>query len=123
MGSDELLFLFGYPPGSGDALLRGTLPLRYCTSRFAHKLHTVRSGYDGGLLVRSDPSSPVPGRIIDRSGALRLGRFRVRLRRKNPFMRFFGHLWGIILGREVWKRLKLGVSFVGEDDAGREAAA
>ena len=29
---DELLFLFGYPPGSGCALLRGTLPLRYCTS-------------------------------------------------------------------------------------------
>ena len=31
---DELLFLFGYPPGSGCALLRGTLHLRYCTSRF-----------------------------------------------------------------------------------------
>ena len=35
---DELLFLFGYPPGSGGALLCGTLPLRYCTSRFAHKV-------------------------------------------------------------------------------------
>ena len=70
---DELLFLFA------------AWPLRYCTSRFAHKLPTwslpvsggvamlVHSGYDGGLLVRSDPSSPDPGRIRDRSGVLRLG--------------------------------------------------
>ena len=76
---DELLFLFGYPPG------RGTLPLRYCTSRFAHKLPTwslpdsggvavlVHSGYGNGLLVRSDPSSSGPGRISDGFGVLRLG--------------------------------------------------
>ena len=104
---DELLFLFGYPPGSGCALLRGTLPLRYCTSRFAHKLPTwslpdsggvampVHSGYGSGLPVRSDPSSSGPRRISDGFGVLRLGRKRVRLRRKTLFMRVFGHLfWG-----------------------------
>ena len=64
---DELLFLFGYPPGSGVALLRGSLPLRYCTTRFAHKVPTwslpvpggvaLLVGLDhGGTLVRSDPS-------------------------------------------------------------------
>ena len=98
---DELLFLFGYPPGSGCALLRGILLLRYCTSRFAHKLPTwslpdsggvamlVRSGHGDGLLVRSDPSSSDPGRISDRSGVLRLGRERVRLRRKTPVHEVF----------------------------------
>ena len=32
---DELLALFRYPSGSGRALLDGTLPLRYCSTRFA----------------------------------------------------------------------------------------
>ena len=70
---DELLFLFGYPPKSGGALLRGTLPLRYCTSRFVHKVPTwglpfpggvallVGFGHGGGMLVRSDPFSPDVG--------------------------------------------------------------
>ena len=77
---DELLLLSGYPPGSGVALLRGSLPLRYCTSRFAHKVPTwsllvsggvallVSSCRGGGMLVRSDPSSPDPGRIGDSPG-------------------------------------------------------
>ena len=32
---NELLGLFGYPSGSARALLAETLPLRYCTARFA----------------------------------------------------------------------------------------
>ena len=32
---DEFLGLFRYPSKSGQALLNGTLPLRYCASRFA----------------------------------------------------------------------------------------
>ena len=39
---DELLVLFGYPSRSGAALLEGTLPLRYCTARFACKVPTWR---------------------------------------------------------------------------------
>ena len=104
---DELLFLFGYPPGSGGALLRGTLRLRYCMSRFAHKVPTwslpvsggvallVSSGHGGGMLVRSDPSSPDPGRIGDKSGVPRSGLKRVRLRRKTPVHEVFR---GIFLG-------------------------
>ena len=51
----ELLFLFGYPPGSEGALLRGTLHLRYCTSRFAQKVPTWSLPVSGGvaLLVSS----------------------------------------------------------------------
>ena len=129
---DELLFLFGYPPGSGGALLRGTLPLRYCTSRFAHKVPTwslpvsggvallVSSGHGGGMLVRSDPSSPDPGRIGDRSGVPGSGFKRVRLRRKTTVHEVFRESLGDHSRPRVWKRLKLGVSFVGEDDdAGR----
>ena len=51
---DELLFLFGYPPGLGCALLRGTLPLRYCTSRFAHKLPTWSLPDSGGVACRAN---------------------------------------------------------------------
>ena len=59
--------------------------LRYCTTRFAHKVPTwslpapggvvllVGLGHGDGLLVRSDPSSPDSGRIGDRSGFLDLG--------------------------------------------------
>ena len=118
---DELLFLFGYPPGSGCALLRGTLPLRYCTSRFAHKLPTwslpdsggvamlVHSGYGNGLLVRSHPSSSGPERVSDGFGVLRLGRKRVRLRRKTPVHEVFRAPFGDHSRPRVWKRLKLGV--------------
>ena len=35
---NELLTLFRYLPKSGRALLNGTLPLRYCASRFAHSV-------------------------------------------------------------------------------------
>ena len=129
---DELHFLFGYPPGSGCALLRGTLPLRYCTSRFAHKVPTwslsvsggvsllVSSGRGGGTLVRSDLSSPDPGRIGNRSGLPRSGFRRVRLWRKTPVHEIFRVSLGDHSRPRVWKRLKLGVSLVGEDDdAGR----
>ena len=39
---NELLSLFRYPPKSGRALLTGTLPLRYCASRFASSTPTWR---------------------------------------------------------------------------------
>ena len=39
---NELLRLFGYPSGSAGALLAGTLPLRYFTTRFASRIPTWR---------------------------------------------------------------------------------
>ena len=71
------------------------------------------------MLVRSDPSSPDPGRIGDRSGVPRSGFKRVRLRRKTPRSSGFSGVFGDHSRPRVWKRLRFGVSFVGEDyDAG-----
>ena len=113
-------------------LLGRTLPLRCCTSRFAHKVPTwslpvsggvallVSSGHGGGILVRSDPSSPDPGRIGDRCGVPRSGFKRVRLRRKTLVHEVFRAPIGDHSRPRVWKRLKLGVSFGEDDDAGRK---
>ena len=51
---DELLLLlFQYPPKSSRALLAGTLPLRYCSTRFASRVPTWRLpvlGHVAGLV-------------------------------------------------------------------------
>ena len=47
---DELLGLFRYPPGSGRALLAGTLPLQYCAARFACRTPTWRLPVSGGVV-------------------------------------------------------------------------
>ena len=47
---NELLILFRFPPGSGRTLLAGTLPLRFCTVRFASRTPAWQL--------------PVPGRIV-----------------------------------------------------------
>ena len=44
---NELFGLFRYPPGSGRALLAGTLPLRYCAARFACTTPTWRLPVSG----------------------------------------------------------------------------
>ena len=48
---NELLLLFRHPPRSAAALLRGTLPLRYCAGRFASRIPTWRLLLMGTLLV------------------------------------------------------------------------
>ena len=53
---DELLVLIGYPPSSGSALLEGTLPLRYCVTRFAHKVPTWKLLASGGVADLVDPN-------------------------------------------------------------------
>ena len=72
------------------------------------------------MLVRSDPPNLDCGRIGDRSGVSGSGYKRVRLRRKTPVHEVLQESLGDHSRPRVWKRLKLGVSFVGEDqDAGR----
>ena len=108
---DELLALFRYPPGSGHALLAGTLPLRYCSTRFAcmtpswrlPALGSVRSlvaAYsDGGHLVGVDEV----GRDVCWVSGSGPGRKRIRLIRKTP-----AHLAGYVTHSrpKVWKRLR-----------------
>ena len=51
---NQLMGLFRYPPGSGCALLAGTLPLRYFAARFACSVHTWRlpeTGHVAGLVT------------------------------------------------------------------------
>ena len=108
---DELLSLFRYPPGSGRALLNGTLPLRYCAARFAHSIPTWRLPVSGQVrrLIAAYPESAGnsgnPGLVrgvplVSGSSSIRK---RFRLNRKTP-----AHLVGISAHSRprVWKRLR-----------------
>ena len=63
---NELLGLFNCPPGSARDLLAGTLPLRFCTARFACRTPTWRltvSGHVTRLVTAS--SEVVQGMVAD----------------------------------------------------------
>ena len=89
---DQLLLLFQYPPGSGRALLAGTLPLRYCLlgllAGFLSWTLPV-PGHVAGLIAVEVRAAQVGGVEVARrdipwvtgSG---LARKRIRLNRKNP---------------------------------------
>ena len=108
---DELLALFRYPSGSGRALLAGTLPLRYCSTRFACMTPSWRLPVFGSVsnlvAAYSDAGHRVAVDEVDRdvfwvsgSGP---GRKRIRLNRKTP-----AHLAGYMSHSrpKVWKRLR-----------------
>ena len=108
---NELLGLFRYPPGSGRALLAGTLPLRYCTARFACKTPTWRLPVPGHVvdLVAAHVGAVLED-FIDSAGQEVLWvsgsgprRKRIRLNRKTPT-----HLAGFMVQSRpwVWKRLR-----------------
>ena len=121
---DELLVLFGYRLSSGSALLDGTLPLRYCVTRFAHKVPTWKLHARGGVADLVDPSggasafdragssSSGSGRAGGGSGLTGPGYKRVRLR--TPVHEVFRKSLGINLGR-VFGRDCMGIE---DDDAG-----
>ena len=112
---DRLLLLFQYPPRSSGALLAGSLPLRYCSFKFACKTPfwvLLVPGHVSGLVTVHDQAAAVGGAEVARrvSG---FGRKRFRLNRKTP-----AHLVGLSMHARprVWKRLHcfgyLGVSGV-----------
>ena len=108
---NELLGLFQCPPGSGRALLAGTLPLRFCAARCTRKTPTWRlleSGHVTGLVTAV---AGVEGEVVDcaadevswvsGSGP---GRKRIRLNRKKLQQ-------SLVVSRvqsrpRVWKRLR-----------------
>ena len=107
---DELLALFRYPSGSGRALLAGTLPLRYCSTRFACMTPSwrlpVHGSVDNLVAAYSDAGHRAAFDEVDRdvswvsgSGS---GRKRIRLNRKT-----LAHLAGYMSHSRprVWKRL------------------
>ena len=89
---DELLRLFRYPPGSGRALLAGTLPLRCCAARFAcrtptwplevsgHVVDLVTAAADIGREAVADGV----GQEVHWVNGSGPGRKRIRLNRKTP---------------------------------------
>ena len=107
---NELLRLFGYLSGSAGALPAGTLPLRYCTPRFAGRIPTWRLPVPGhaaslvtaGIEVPSTLGIEVSGREVRCVSGSGLVRKRIRLNRKPP-----AHLvgLGIQCRPRLWKRL------------------
>ena len=111
---DQLLALFRDPSGSGRALFAGTLPLRYCSTRFACMTPSWRLPVFGSVsnlvAAYSDAGHRVAVDEVDRdvfwvsgSGP---GRKRIRLNRKTP-----AHL-ALYMSHShprVWKRLRHGV--------------
>ena len=101
---EQLLLLFHYPSGSSGALLAGTLPLRYCSSKFAAKTPfgvLPVPGHVSGLVTVHDQSAAVSGaEVAHRVSGARRKRF--RLNRKTP-----AHLVGhhVHTRPRVWKRL------------------
>ena len=100
---DELLSLFRYPPRSGRALVGGTLPLRYCSVKFAAKIPfwvLPVSGHVSGLLTVHDRASVGAVEVVSCGSGSRRKRF--RLNRKTP-----AHLVGhsVHPRPRVWKRL------------------
>ena len=102
---DQLLSLFHYPAGSSAALLDGTLPLRYCSFKFAAKTPfwvLPVPGHVSGLVTVHDQAAAVgSAEVANRGSGSRRKRF--RLNRKTP-----AHLVGISTQSRprVWKRLR-----------------
>ena len=108
---NELLGLFRYPPGSGRALLAGTLSLRYCAARLACRTSTWRLPVSGHVVeLVTAVVGAVREAIADGAGqevhwvsGSGPGRRRIRLNRKTP-----AHLAGFMVQSRppIWKRLR-----------------
>ena len=101
---DQLLLLFHYPPRSSGALLAGTLPLRYCSAKFASRTPVWAlpvPGHVAGLITVEDQVAQV-GRAEVAGRVSGLGGKRFRQNRKAP-----AHLVGhcVHARPRVWKRL------------------
>ena len=88
---NELLQFFQYPPRSG-ALLAGTLPLRYCSTRFASGAPKWRLPVPGQVASLVTANSGVVQEIVAEGVGREVhwvigsgpGRKRIRLNRKTP---------------------------------------
>ena len=108
---NELLRLFRHLPGSGRALLAGTLPLWYCAARFACRTPTWRLPVSGHAVDLVTAAADI-GREAVADGALQAvhwvsgsgpRRKRIRHNRKTP-----AHFAGFMVQSRprVWKRLR-----------------
>ena len=110
---DELLGLFRYPPGSGRALLGGTLSFRYCAARFACMTTSWRLPVSGHVvdLVTANIGAVLEAVVegaaqevlwVSGSGP---GRKRIRLNRKiqhTSWYLWFNHVHQFGRGCVMW---------------------
>ena len=95
---DDLLFLFGYPVGSGQSLVDGSLRMRYCSANFSCKKPTWKLPQSGGVeaLVAATPvrmfvDGPSGSGDVPSFGDFRNDkRMRIRLTKKTNIRKRFG---------------------------------
>ena len=101
---DQLLLLFHYPPASSGALLAGSLPLRYCSSKIASRkpfwILPVPGNVAGLITVQGQAAVVGRAEVARRVSGFSGKRF--RLNRKTP-----AHLVGhyVHARPRVWRRL------------------
>ena len=115
---DELLALFGYPSRSGAALLEGTLPLRYCTCRFARKVPTWRlpAADEVASLVTGEGGEAGSVCAAPCLDCLEVGSREFDSAEKNPASEAFQGIVGSQPRTRVWKRLKVSDSSLVADE-------
>ena len=93
---DQLLLLFHYLPGSSGALLAGSLPLRYCSSKFASRTPfwvLLVPGYVAGLITdETQAALVVMLRLLGKTPAHLVGRYMHARPRVWKRLHCFGYL-------------------------------
>ena len=100
---DDLLSLFGYPSGSGQFLVDGSLGMRYCSANFSRKKPTRGLPHSGGVAVLVSAVDTHPSVVgLSGSGAVsslgnidKGGRGKIRLTKKTNVRKRF---WSRSLG-------------------------
>ena len=99
---DYLLSLFGYPVGSGQSLVDGSLRMRYCSANFSHKKPTWGLPHSGGVAALVDTATFRPtvvglrgsGNFLSTRTFGKIERKRIRLTKKTNVRKRFGvYLW------------------------------
>ena len=84
---DDLLSLFGYPSGSGQSLINGSLRMRYCSANFSHKKPTWGMPHFGGVAVLVSAATARSSVLGNLKGD---GRKKIRLTKKTNVRKRFG---------------------------------
>ena len=124
---DYLLSLFGYPSGSGQSLVDGSLRMRYCSNIFLIKKPTWGLPSSGGVAALVSAAAvhplvaglPVSGDTTSSRNFGEGGRKRIRLTKKTNVRKRFGvDPWGQPIPKR-WKADTLkGVAFHGQEGGG-----
>ena len=98
---DDLLSLFGYPSGSGQSLLDGSLRMRYCSTIFSSRKPTWKLSPFGGVavLVAAVAVPPLEAGLRDFHNTREVLEKVEERRYDLPKRQMFVSVLGLILGR------------------------